>query len=777
MGGSESRRPVGFPAERTSFVGRRHELAEAKRLLAESRLLTLTGVGGVGKTRLAGRIAEQLRRAFPDGVRMVALAGLQDEAFVPHAVVDALGIRNEAGRRPLDLLLEHLRDRRMLLVLDNCEHLDAACASLTGAVLSATTGVRVLATSRHRLGLPGEHLLDVRPLHVPVPEDLTSGSSAAARFPALALFADRAAAVVPGFEVDDTNQEAVARLCRHLDGLPLAIELAAVRLRALGIDQLVEHLEDRYRLLTGGSSDAPPRHRTLRGAVDWSHDLCTPQERAVWARLSVIAGDIDLDAAEAVCAEEDVRRGDVLDALADLVDKSVLIRLESARGRVRYRLLDSLREYGRERLRELDLEVVVRRRHRDHFVWLAEEFERMWFGPAQAEIADLVHDDLDDYRAALDFCLTTPGEAQQGLRMAGSLWFYWFAGGAWGEGRHWLDQALRAGARPDEARARAQWAAGLMALIHSRSTALLLDDAPGDPGRPEQGDLPPAPMPPASTPELLSTAPELLSFAVLNRVELACTLVFQGRAAAAVPLGEEAVSLCKARAEQWTRAYALRTLALAHYALGEYAVAERHIHACLRLPYAVHEPLNRARSLDLLAAITAAAREPERAAVLQGAADRLWRDIGRDPLEARKTGRIRTGERRARRALGDGHFERAFQTGGTLTPEEALAYALGRAAAPDPARPRTEPRRTQPPQPEIPGAQSLTRREIQVAELVALGLTNRQIAERLVIAQRTAEGHVERILGKLGFTNRSQVAAWFSSGPGHRPPGGPPPSP
>jgi non-specific serine/threonine protein kinase len=255
---------TGFPAETTSFVGRRQELADAKRQLSVARLLTLTGPGGVGKTRLAARLTQQITKAFPDGVYVVSMAALRDGALVPPAVADELGIRDEAGRPPMELLLEHLSGRRSLLVIDNCEHLLDACASLISELLAKTERVRVLATSRHRIGLIEEYLLSVPPLAAP---------------PAARLFADRAAAVRPGFEISDDNREAVARLCRRLDGLPLAIELAAVRMQALRAGQLDERMEQRYRLLTSGSPVAPPRHQTLRAAVDWSYDLGTEQEK------------------------------------------------------------------------------------------------------------------------------------------------------------------------------------------------------------------------------------------------------------------------------------------------------------------------------------------------------------------------------------------------------------------------------------------------------------------------------------------------------------------
>jgi predicted ATPase/DNA-binding CsgD family transcriptional regulator len=381
MGGSAPRRAGHLPVETTSFVDRRGEQAAGRDLLSRARLVTLTGPGGVGKTRLAARIAARAERTFPDGVRFVHLAGLRDPELVPLAVADALGLHDHSAGPPADALVAHVRDHKVLLVLDNCEHLLRACARLAAALLSGTTGVRILATSRHRLGLTEENLLDVRPLPVPDPDgDL----SAADGYPALALFADRAAAVVPGFALTAGNRAAVARLCRRLDGLPLAIELAAVRMRVLGVEQLLERLDDRYRLLTAGSPAALPRHRTLRAAVDWSHELCTEQEQLVWARLSVPVGSFDLETAEAVCADGGrIQSCDVLEAVAGLVDKSVLCREPGPDG-VRYRLLDTLRHYGLDRLRHSAIEeLATRRRHRDWMQHRATACEGAWSGPGQ----------------------------------------------------------------------------------------------------------------------------------------------------------------------------------------------------------------------------------------------------------------------------------------------------------------------------------------------------------------------------------------------------------
>lgn len=841
-------------------MGRQHELAQARRLLAATRLLTLTGPGGVGKTRLAGRVAEGAVRGFPDGAWLVPLAAVRDGTLVPHAVADALGIRDETGRAPLDTVVEHLRSRRLLLVLDNCEHVTGACASLVAAVLGATEGVRVLATSRHRLSLTEEQLLLVTPLATPAPEHALPGTE----FPALRLFADRAAAVAPGFEITDRNRAAVARLCHRLDGLPLAIELAAVRMHALGVEQLDErlgeHLGAHYRLLACGSPAAPPRHRTLRSAVDWSHDLCTPAEQLAWAHLSVFTGSFDLAGAEAVCGGEVVAgrpgraegaragdkpapagttrvtadpnpsggtraaegtmtarpdttdsyggpnppeatptddatttaqpdtasgrhddpapaatarasgasarvggaaepgvsvgavgagaaRGAVLEAVIGLVEKSVLVREGGRAGGgsgTRYRMLALLREYGLEKLEALGAAGDSRRRLCAHFVRIAEEHERSWFGPDQPGTLAGLRAEHDNLRAALDFCLTTPGESPRGLRLVGSLWFYWIARGAWAELRHWWQRLVMCeGRRPSPELTRAHWAAALIPLVRTRTNAVLLTGAPHPPT-----------LAPHETPdvrplaEVLDRHPglvggderPLLAFHILSRVELATTLTFHGRPERAVPLCVDALAVCEAHGEQWVRSYVLGALATARWALGEHEAAAESARRCLRLPYVTGEPHAVGGTLEVLAVVTAARGDAERAAVLRGAAHRIWYDLGHDPL---------AGQRRACGTPDDSPYGDAHRRGYELSVREALAYALG------------EPLRPARPAPPVPDT-GLTRRELEVAALIASGMTNRQIAERLVISRRTAEGHAERILAKLGFAARSQVASWFS---------------
>ncbi|MER7476991.1 LuxR C-terminal-related transcriptional regulator [Streptomyces sp. NPDC126510] len=883
MGGSAPRRDHHLPAETTSFVDRRGELTQGRELLARARLVTLTGPGGVGKTRLAARIAARVRRAFPDGVRYVHLSGLHDPALVPLAVADALGLHDRSAQPPLDALVEQVRDRRLLLVVDNCEHLADACARLAAALLHGSEGVRILATSRHRLGLTEEHLLEVRPLPVPDPDgDL----SAAEGYPALRLFSDRAAAVVPGFRLTPANRASVARLCRRLDGLPLAIELAAVRMRVLDVDQLLDRLDDRYRFLTTGSPAALPRHQTLRAAVAWSHDLCTVPEQTVWARLSVLPGSFDLETAEAVCADAaapqssrpsagttacvngaEVRDGagllggdvwpdgagppgpgacsdgarplestrppgavvlgaegrgqlvalrsatpsalpalpgrcpdgsgaharavaaptgppglgtdHVLEAVAGLVDKSVLCR-KPGPGGVRYRLLDTLRQYGLEQLRRgAGLEEAVRRRQRDWMTRRAEECERGWFGPGQPETVARLRADRDNLRAALDFSLSTPGEALAGLRLAGTLWFHWHACGASREGLYWLDRALTAAPGPTRERARGLWVAGLLAAAtrdfprgrRHATDALALARTLGDDAEAAHaeyvigvirlfGDDLPGALRHFETTVARGPVPgQHLSLVGLDQVELACALGYLGEAEGAVEVCERALALCERHGEQWVRSYVLRILALAHTVRGDWHRAERHARAALRLKLAVHDVIGIALTLDLLASIAAARGDHDHAAVLLGGADRVWADIDTGRWGSHTLNSVRRDtEERAARALGREAFERAHRRGGALSLAELAGQELQEPGRPHPTEPAPA---TAPPHDD--GTVRLTRRETEVAQLVAEGLANQQIADRLVIARRTAEGHVERILGKLGFSNRSQIAAWVTA--------------
>ncbi|WP_405847492.1 ATP-binding protein [Streptomyces sp. NBC_01518] len=770
-----TRQNIGRPVRASSFVGRRQETAEVKRLVAAHRLVSLTGTGGVGKTRLVLHAVPRLERAFADGVHIVQLAGVRDASLVPLALIEALNIRDVSGRSPVRVLVDHLQDRESLLVLDNCEHLADACARLVETLLAETAAVRVLATSRHPLDVTAQHVLEVQPLATPTPGEPLPPKPAL-EYPALALFADRAAAVLPGFALTTANQDAVAALCRRLDGLPLAIELAAVRMRALGVQQLLERLDRRYRLLADstGGDETLARHRTLRAAVDWSHDLCTREEQTVWARASAFAGSFDLGAAEEVCAGPGLDRDELVDAVAGLVDKSLLVRDGDA-VHARYRMLESIRQYGLDRLREdgAGAEEAARRRVRDWCLDFVEECEERWFGPDQPELVRRLHAESDLIRSAFEFCLNTPGELRAGLKLAGHLWFFWFATGALVEGRYWLERLLAAAPEPSVARARALWALALMLLSQGNAgrAAPLVEEARelalrlGDEAEVAHtffgrggallisGDYTRAR---AVYEEALALPPregESMSLVGFKYVELAHVLAIQGEFDRAMALCEEFRQVCLTYGEQWIHSYLLRILAFAEWAKGDQVAARVHARECLRLKRAVGDVFGIGMTLELLAAVNAREGEGRSAAVLLGAAKRIWQDahvaLDRTPSH----GPVRTeAEDGARALLGDG-FKCAYREGLDLTSDHAVAYALGeRESAPRPVL-----------------DSPLTRRETEVAELIAEGLTNQQIADRLVVALRTAEGHVERILSKLGFTSRSQVAVWAQSRRASRP--------
>src|SRR6266571_2392192 len=419
MGGPASVARIGnLPADTTSFVGRKGDTAEVRRLLSVSRLVTLTGVGGVGKTRLAVRVASSLSRNFPDGAWLVELEHVREPTLVARTVSEALQVPDETGRDPIWVLCDYLHDRNLLLVLDNCEHLLAACRDLVAALLPAAPGLTVLATGRERLRLPDECVWHVAPLSLPDPgQPLPPG--AAVRYPALMLFAERAAAAEPGFALTPANEARVAQVCRLLDGIPRASELGAVRLRALSLDHLLSRLADRYWSLAAGRRGQVPRHQTLAAAVAWSFNLCSAREQLLWARAAVFAGGFDLAAAEDVCA------GDGLPAD----------------------------------------ETALRSRHRDHYLAAAEEDEAHWFGARQPEICTRTRLEHANIRDALDFCLESAQERPVGLRMAATLWFYWAGCGMLGEGRHWLDRALFRNPQPGPERARALWVDGYVATL------------------------------------------------------------------------------------------------------------------------------------------------------------------------------------------------------------------------------------------------------------------------------------------------------------------------
>ncbi|GAA2747291.1 ATP-binding protein [Kitasatospora cinereorecta] len=756
-----------LPTDVTSFVGRRREITEARRLLASSRLLTLTGPGGVGKTRLALRVAEAARRSFPDGVWLIELADLSDPSLLAHTTAEALGLHVETSGDPVDLVIDHLAARTSLLVLDNCEHLVEPCALFVADLLRSCPRLTVLATGRQSLGVYGESIQLVPPLPVPDPDGELS-TEALARYDSVVLFAERARAVLPGFDPGAADPQVLARLCRELDGIPLAIELAAVWLRALSLGQLEERVAERYRLLTTGPRSAPTRQRTLRALIDWSHDLCSRPEQLLWARASVFSGGFDLEAVEAVGGGEGVAAEEIPDLVRSLVDKSILIREEQG-GAVRYRMLETVREYGQERLAAAGEDPAVRRRHRDWYADLIARFEAEWIGSEQeAWLARLQHEHAN-LREALRFCLDRPEEAVVALRMATEIDEYWSIRGINTEARYWLDRALAASPEPSRERVSALCLNAWYALLQGDTKAALpllaeaeeLIDAVGGGGRAAfvaqvrgmaalfSGDLDRAAV---LLGEALDTfregrpRGELFALSMLGLAE-----GLRGERARGLAHLEECLTLAGRRGEVYWRSWAL--WALAFLELGhDLDRAEAAAKEALAVHGRMQSKLGAGFTLETLAWVSARQGRGARAATLFGAVAAAWRQMGATPdgfLPVAAAHRHHVAL--VREALGGERFETAFRQGERMTAPRALDYAL---ETPGAAKP--EPRASGPRSP-------LTPRERQVAELLAEGLSNKEIAARLVVSTRTAETHVDHILSKLGLTSRAQVAAWSAA--------------
>ncbi|WP_460072930.1 ATP-binding protein [Streptomyces sp. YKOK-I1] len=738
-----------LPDALTSFVGRGPDLTTVRDLLGTTRLLTLTGMGGVGKTRLALEVAAASATEFTDGLWLVDLAPVRDPSATANAVAAALRLPDLGTRPVVEQLAAFLTHRSPLIVLDNCEHLVDACAELAQALLSASPGLRLLTTSRRTLGIFGERIFTVPPLG---PQD------------SMELLRDRTTAVCPRFRITDDNRAQVLRLCAGLEGLPLAIELAASRLRALTVDEAVNRLRDRFGLLANGSRAARPRQRTLRALIDWSHELCTPAERLLWNRLSVFAGDFSLEAAEDVCSDDGLGRDEVLDLLDQLVAQSVVVPT-GREGLPRYRLLETIRGYGRERLAESGEEQRILRRHHAFYLSLAERIADGWYGPGQRESLARLHAEHADLRAALEW----GGDPRATLALAVALRFHWCEGGFLGEGRRLLEQALAGVPEPGPARARALWVGAWVAVLQGDHTVAhqWLEEA-GELGE--------------------RLADRRVSAHVLSlRGTLA---LFGGRLVEAVTLLEEAAIAHKETGEEIGAVYALIQLATAQSHLGDplttetcgqaVALAEAHgellahAHALWTLGYDAwvrgdHEKavtlfrtalakeqgfndyLRVALMLEELAWATAAGGDHAEAGRLLGVARGLWRDIG-TPLSTFGPHMIQQHvrcEEEIVRALGSAGYEKVLTEGcGHRRPDEAIAYAL---------RTRSTPAAT------APAPHPLTRREREVAALVAEGMTNQQIASALGRSPRTVHGHVENILAKLGFGSRARIASWWTT--------------
>jgi predicted ATPase len=670
----------------SSFIGRSQEMSDAGRMLAKTRLLTLAGVGGVGKTRLAKRLAETMIWRFRDGVTFVELAALMDGELLEPTVAAALGLHDSERHT----LLDHLVDRRMLLVLDGCEHLLQPCAALVAAMLRTAPKLRILVTSRHTLGVDGEQVLPVLSLNLPDPGGTVR---AIARCDAVRLLVERAAQVRPGFAVTAANAAAVARLAQRLDGIPLAIELAAVQLRRMSLEELARALDGRFDVLSGGDPAALPRHQTLRATMDWSFGLCSPGERRLWGRMSMFPGGVDLDTAETVCAYGELAGEDIVDLVAGLVDMSVLTSERRSTG-IRYCMLDSLRAYGLERLTAPD-ERTLRRRYCAHYRCLTDRYRIDRLVPDQLDRFQRLQLELPNARVALDTCFARPHTANTGLEIASALWAYWLLAGSLSEGRHWLERGLELVGQPSRERITALWVYGLLSIYQGdlgaaeprveqcHRLARQSGDEPGlafatmtsgiaalcaGDGKRGLSLLEDARARHQATGDAHAVGLNLYLatvFGTSQSPDLACAL------------GEELLALSEARNAPLFRTYALFAIGVAAWKQGDWRRAEAIMRGVAAPCNLINDRWGLAQCLEVLAWTAGAHGRHGRAARLLGAADALWQAIDLSP--SRLPYHVQSHqlcEARALRALGDRAFTDAFGRGSDLRPDHAIAYAL-----------------------------------------------------------------------------------------------------
>lgn len=764
---SSPARAGNLPAELTSFVGRKTDIAEVKQLLSTSRLVTLIGSGGVGKTRLLLKVARELRRAFADGVWLIELADVTDPDLVAPTVAEELGVTVPTRGSALASLSQYVSDRRVLVLLDNCEHVLEPVAELVAELLRASPDLRVMTTSIQPLRVEGERLYVVAPLETPDPEfPLVPGT--ATQYSSMALFVERASAVVPGFTLDQDNERAVAQVVQRLEGIPLAIELAAVSSRVMSIQEIAARLDERFDLLTTGPRTAPDRHQTLDATLTWSFDLCLPVEQLLWARCSVFAGPFDRFAAEQICGDDELDPDTILGVIAGLVDKSVLSRTE-ADGQVRFAMTEMMRQYGLRHLRAADEERRLRTRHADYFTEVIEEAARNAFGPGQASWLQTLRRDHANLRAALDFTLATPGLSGTGLHLAATAWFYWVACGQLLEGRLWLERALERDHVPSRDRGTALWASGFIAVLqgdhdaatkHCDAAAAIAAEIDDDLGAAAAthvhglaalftGDLALAQVRfVEAEQQYQDSAPGLVALLLVHR---GLAALFDDRLAEATTLVDRARQCCLAQSETWVLSYALQAAGLVEFVRGDLASTSALVAESVTLKRPLHDTLGIAVGLDILSWVAAAELRYERAATLMGAAHRVWGGVGEPVFGSKNFAALRgRAEERIRREADDTVRGEAYARGAGFDFEQATSYALDEPEPPPADADRVDP------------AVGLTRRESEVAELLGQGMSNKEIAAALVISQRTAEGHVQRILTKFGFTSRAQVATWVA---------------
>ncbi len=801
----------------SSFIGREKDIAGVKQWFMDYRLVTLTGPGGCGKTRLALRVASELTAAYEHGVWLVEFASLSDPSLIPQAVASVLGVREYPGAELSQILVDFLSSRRSLLVFDNCEHLIAGIANLAQNLLQFCPNLSILATSREELGIPGEAIWGVPPLSLPIYQPWTDPAAAAQtvasylKSESVRLFLARVAAVSPGFALTIENGPWVAEICRHLDGMPLAIELAAARVRSLSVQQISERLNDRFNLLTAGSRTAPLRQQTLAATLDWSYALLTEAERRVLQRLSVFAGGAALEAAEAVCNCDCVRPDEIMNVLAHLVDKSLVEAYQSS-AEIRYRLLETIRQYAREKLSEQRDEENCRDCHLDYFVHWAEKAEPILTGPDQIQGLERFETEHDNLRAALEWSSLNENRARAGLRLAAGCGIFWRYHCYVSEGRRRFSVALAPECVQDRSKVHAH------ALVESANLAYLQADYPaeqellegalpiwrelGQEGRSGLaftlelfGEIKTAegyndsalplfqealniysqlnekdgislinmqlgwvairtgnyPLAETHLQKFLALAQELgdktgLTYAHSGLGEVA---VRQKQFSRARNLLEKALTFSRERGDKWGEATILGSLGWLALRQQNFERMRDYLQESVSIRLDLGDKGGVAWCLEKLADAAVQEGEPHKAVKIFSCAAvlRIPVHAAIDPVD-RPVYDDLLSDLRAR--LGQSTYAACQEEGQGMRIKEMVAYALSK-----PFR-----RFNRAPASEKEKYQGLSKRERETAFLIAQGKSNREIAHLMTIGEKTAETYVTRILNKLGFTSRVQIATW-----------------
>jgi predicted ATPase/DNA-binding CsgD family transcriptional regulator len=802
-----------LPAAVSSFIGREQELRELRLRLREHRLVTLTGTGGTGKTRLALEAAAGEAGHFADGVWLVEFAGLSTPELVAQTIAKVFALPEVPDLAPIEQLGAFLRAKHLLLVLDNCEHLIEQCARITAFLLAHCPRLVVLVTSREPLAIGGETLLRVPPLHLPdrtQPVELPSLLS----YDAVRLFVERAHAVEPSFQLTTSNAAAAVEICRWLDGLPLALELAAARVKVLGVVQIAERLDHALQLLTRGNTVAPPRHHTLRAMLDWSHDLLSVQAQTVLRRLSVFAGGFTLEAAEEICAGDGIAQADVLDLLSDLVDKSLVDVERRHVGTLRYRLLETIRQYSHEQLERAGEAVPFELRLAQWCLKLVAGAEEGLRGAEQAAWFEQLEREHDNLRAGIS-CASDP--AMQ-LQLASALFYFWSRRGYLSEGRRWLTLALgnAQSLHPTPTHAKALYSAAQLAYLQgdpaaARSLAVQsiavsrqLGDTQGYAyaltflrlAAAQQGDSEIAHSVGTESVALFRQIGDAWGLAMALYC-LGTTTKEAGDHDVARPLIEESMALFRMAGDQWgvalvqlglgsleflRRSYPAARAAFeasltifqqfgdtwgvnaALHSLGEVALRQRdyttarsRLQAVLSSRWGLGDKRGTAEAFAGLAAVVRAQGQRRTAATLGGASEALFESIGtRMPSYARANNDNLAD---LSTQMDENEFATIWAEGRAMTVDQAIQYVLALPSLTEStAVQEDDPNGLQ--QTVYPNLGGLTPREREVVVLIAQGKSNRAIAQALVISEKTAERHVANILSKLGFHSRTQVATW-----------------